>query len=212
MGRKSGTPASRARPPNPWLAVDLTGVMDARERIIRTAYALYWRHGINAVGVDQVVAEAGVAKATLYRHFRSKEGLVVAVIERHKDVWTRDWLRAEVEWRATAPRQQVLAIFDAFDEWFHQVPFEGCLFLNTLTESHHQPSPVRDAAVAALEEVRVFVQGRVSAAGIRDADDFAHRIQLLMFGAITGALNGDAVAAQRARAAALVLLEQEPVA
>jgi AcrR family transcriptional regulator len=209
MGRKREAPEALPRPPDPWLDVDLAGIADARERILRTAYALFWRHGVNAVGVDRIVAEAGVAKTTLYRHFGSKEGLVVAVIERHKDVWTRNWLQAEIERRGRTPRGQLLAIFDAFDDWFRQQPFEGCLFTNTLAEAHHQPAPIRAAAVGALAEVRAVVQDLLEAAGVRDPEDYALRLQLLMWGSITAALNGLTDAAQQARAAAELLLDRD---
>jgi AcrR family transcriptional regulator len=198
----------QARAPTPWLDVDLVGA-DAREQILRTAYALYWRHGINAVGVDRIVAEAGVAKTSLYRHFRSKEGLVVAVIERHTEVWTRNWLQAEIRRRGETPEQQLLAIFDAFDDWFHQQPFDGCLFINTLTEARHQPGAIRTAAVEALAHVRAVVSDLAAAAGIRDPNDFAFRVHLLMVGAIAAALNGAAKAAEHARGLAERLLEQE---
>jgi AcrR family transcriptional regulator len=190
--------------------VDLVGAGDTREQILRTAYALYWRHGINAVGVDRIVSEAGVAKTSLYRHFRSKEGLVIAVIERHSNLWTQNWLQAEIERRGKTPAEQLLAIFDALDDWFHEEPFEGCLFINTLTEAHHQPAPIRDAAVGALAEIRALVAGVAAAAGVQDPNDFARRTQILMSGSITAALQGDGEAAKRARSFAELLLEQIP--
>ena len=74
-------------------------VSDARERILRTAYRLFSQRGVRAVGIDSIIAEAGVAKATLYRHFRSKEELVLAALERREDLWTRGWLEPEVKRR-----------------------------------------------------------------------------------------------------------------
>ena len=76
---------------------------DARERILATAYELFTRHGLVAVGVDRIVAEAGVAKTTLYRHFGSKDGLAVAVLLRHEELWTRKWLEPEAARLARAP-------------------------------------------------------------------------------------------------------------
>ena len=209
MGRTRRISQTRARPPHPWMDVDLAGAGDTREQILRTAYALFWRHGINAVGVDRIVSEAGVAKTSLYRHFGSKEGLVVAVIERHTDVWTRNWLQSEMERRGKTPAKQLLAIFDAFDDWFHEEPFEGCLFINTLTESHHYPMPVRDAAVAALAEIRALIAEVALVAGVRDAKTFAQRLQILMMGSITNALQGNADAARDARSIAELFLDRE---
>ena len=209
MGRTRKTPEQHAGPPAPWLDVDLAGAADTQDQILRTAYALYWRHGINAVGIDRIVSEAGVAKTSLYRHFSSKEGLIVAVIERHTDVWTRNWLQSEIKRRGKTPEEQLRAIFDALDEWFHEEPFEGCLFTNTLTEAHHHPSPVRDAAVAALAEIRAVVADVAAAAGVRDPNDFAHRFQIVMAGSITAVLHGDVNATEHGRSLAELLFAQE---
>src|SRR5205807_7684370 len=71
----------------------------ARERIDRTAYQLFSRHGIRAVGIDAVVAHAGVAKMTLYRHYPSKDDLALAFLRRREELWTRSWLQREAKRR-----------------------------------------------------------------------------------------------------------------
>src|SRR4029077_15652150 len=76
---------------------------DARERIMVVAYDLFCKHGIRAVGVDTIIEQADVAKMTLYRHFGSKDELVLAVLDRREHLWTRDWLQAEVMRRAEQP-------------------------------------------------------------------------------------------------------------
>src|SRR5207253_10168423 len=100
----------------------------ARERILDAAYDLFSRRGIRAVGIDAIVEQSGVARMTLYRHFASKDALVLAFLERREQRWTKDWLQRAVEQRASDPRQRLLAIFDVFDDWFHQADFEGCAF------------------------------------------------------------------------------------
>ena len=99
---------------------------DARERILSTAYTLFCRNGIRAVGVDTIIERSGVAKMTVYRLFRSKDALVLAVLERREELWTRKWLEGEVRRRADAPADRLLAIFDVFDAWFRKRKFEGC--------------------------------------------------------------------------------------
>src|SRR5262245_34834703 len=89
---------------------------DGREGIMGAAYELFSRNGIRAVGIDAVIERAGVARMTLYRHFNSKEELVLAFLERREELWTKGWLQAEVEARAEDPRERLLAIFDVFDE------------------------------------------------------------------------------------------------
>ena len=75
-----------------------------RGRVLQAAYDLFCREGINAVGIDRIVAAAGVAKMSLYRHFRSKEELVLAVLDLREKLWKVDWLEAEVERRAPPRR------------------------------------------------------------------------------------------------------------
>src|SRR3954452_2395560 len=107
----------------------------ARERILSAAYDLFSRRGVRAVGIDAIIAQSGVARMTLYRHFASKEQLVLAYLERREELWTRRWLQAEVEQRASDPAERLLAIFDVFDAWFRREDFEGCAFINIMLES-----------------------------------------------------------------------------
>src|SRR5436305_10657910 len=107
----------------------------ARTRILDAAYDLFSRRGVRAVGIDAVIAASGVSRMTLYRHFRSKEELVIAYLERREQQWTRDWLQREVCRRTDDPRARLLAIFDVFDEWFRTPAFEGCAFINIMLES-----------------------------------------------------------------------------
>jgi AcrR family transcriptional regulator len=180
---------------------------DARERVLRTAYELFTHHGLAAVGVDRIVAEAGVAKTTLYRHFRSKEELAVAVLLRHEQLWTQGWLEPEATRLARSPGGRVLAIFDALEEWFGQADYQGCLFINTLLETHDQSSPVRRAAIAAIEHVYGVVQRLAEEAGVLDYEALAHQIHILIRGCIVAALEGQVDAIKQGRLAARRLLE-----
>ena len=107
---------------------------DARQRILNSAYELFSRRGIRDVGIDEVIDRANVAKATLYRHFRSKDDLVLAFLEQREQLWTREWVEAEARQRGKTPEEQLLAIFDLFHEWFQRDDFEGCSFVNLLLE------------------------------------------------------------------------------
>ena len=98
-------------------------------------------------------------------------------------------------------------IFGAFDDWFHEEPFEGCLFINTLTEADHQTTAIREAALAALAEIRALIAEIAAAAGVRDPNDFAQRLQIIMSGSITNALQSDADAAKHAQSLAKPLLD-----
>jgi AcrR family transcriptional regulator len=182
---------------------------DARGRIVGAAYDLFSRFGFRAVGVDQIVAEAGVAKTTLYHHFRSKDELGVAVLQRREQVWTHGWLEMEVRKRAGTPAAQLLACFDAFDQWFHEADFDGCLFTNTVLEARGPDSLVRTAGVRGLADVRHLLRSLCEAAEARDPDALARQWQLLLLGALVAAAAGDLGAALRARELGVLLLRGE---
>jgi AcrR family transcriptional regulator len=181
----------------------------ARERLLRTAYDLFHRNSLNTVGVDRIVAEADVAKTTLYRHFSTKNDLAVSVLQRHEDVWTKGWLEQAVQHRGETAGARLLAIFDAFDDWFRRDDYEGCLFARTLLETRDPTSPVRAAAATGLANIRSFIRGLAVDAGARDPDGFALQIQMLLLGATVAAVYGDQDAAAKARDVARLLLERE---
>jgi AcrR family transcriptional regulator len=163
---------------------------------------------VNAVGVDRIVAEAGVAKTTLYRHFRSKENLIVAVLARHDELWTRAWLEPEVARRADSPVGQLLAVFDAFADWCRQPSYPGCFFTNSILEVHDQSSEVRAAALQGMKNTYEFLCRLTREAGARDPEGLAHQLHLLMRGSIVAGVEREFAAVQEARVAAQRLLER----
>jgi len=184
-----------------------SGGSSARERILASAYELFSTHGVRAVGIDDVIVRAAVAKATLYRHFPSKDALVLAFLQRREEVWTRGWLEAEASRRAGTGKDRLLAIFDLFDEWFRRDDFEGCPFVNVLLESATREGPVVRASLAQLEKIRDVLRGFAADAGLRDVDNFARSFHILMKGAVVQAAEGDADAAQRAQSMARDLID-----
>ncbi|MBW0018880.1 MAG: TetR/AcrR family transcriptional regulator [Mycobacterium sp.] len=180
----------------------------ARERILSSAYELFSRRGIRAVGTDEVIERAGVARATLYRHFATKNDLVLAVLERREQLWTYGLIEAESRQRGDTPEEQLLAIFDVMHDWFqNRDGYEGCSFINVLLElgADH---PAGRASVAHIDQVREIVRRRALAAGLDDVEDFAWSWHILMKGAIILAAVGDPQAARRAQKMARVLIEQ----
>jgi AcrR family transcriptional regulator len=182
---------------------------NARERILEAAYDLFSRQGIRAVGIDAIVAQSGVARMTLYRHFPSKEALVLAFLERREERWTRDWLQREVERRADDPGERLLAIFDVFDDWFQRDDFEGCSFTNVLLEIGEPGHPLHLASSDYLARIRGFVEGLATEAGVADPDGFARQWHILMKGSIVAAGEGDRQAARRGREIGALLLQQK---
>ena len=182
--------------------------MSARDRILEAAYGLFSSRGIRAVGTEEVLARAGVSKSTLYRHFRSKDDLVLAFLQRREHRWTREFIEAEARRRGSTPREQLLAIFDVFDEWFHRGDFEGCSFINVLLETADLEDPVGKASAAHLEYIRSVVAALAEEAGVQDPESFAHSWHILMKGAIVAAGEGDTMAASRAKAMGASLLDR----
>jgi AcrR family transcriptional regulator len=187
-------------------------VKSARDRVLETAYTLFQRNSINTVGVDRIVAEADVAKTTLYRHFSSKDDLAVAVLRHHGDAWMTGWLEQAIERRGGSAADRLLAIFDAFGDWFRREDYEGCLFARALLETRDPANPVRAAAASGLADVRDLILGLAAEAGVRDPDVFALQLQMLLLGATVAAVYGDRDAAEQGRHVARLLLEQERVA
>ena len=184
----------------------------ARDRIVDTAYDLFSRHGVRAVGVDRIVAESGVAKMSLYRHFPSKDDLVLTFLQERHRRWTNEWLRAEAERRGATAAERMLAIFEVFGEWFAIEDFEGCSFINVLLEYDDRENAIRQATVEHLRNIRSFLRELATEAGASDPEALAHQWHILMKGSIVAAGEGDQLAARRAREIGQLLLEREAIA
>ena len=159
------------------------------------------------MGIDRIIAESGVAKMSLYRHFASKADLVLAFLDLREERWTRDWLEVEIVGLATTPEGRLLALFDAFDEWFHHDDFESCAFMRTLLEFNDSTDPIHQAAVHRLEVIRRMIEAHAEQAGAQDPENTAYQLQGLLMGAIVSATRGDLAAARRARAVAQLVLD-----
>lgn len=185
-----------------------TPTVPPRERILNAAYELFSRRGIRAVGTDEVIERAGVARATLYRHFATKNDLVLAVLERREQLWTHGLIEAQSHLRGSTPEERLLAIFDVLHDWFqNRDGFEGCSFINVLLELGPE-HPAGQASIVHIDNVREIVRQRAFAAGLHDVEDFAWSWHILMKGAIILAAVGDAEAARRAQKMARALIDQ----
>ena len=179
--------------------------IDLRRRVLDTAAELFYRDGVRAVGVDRIAAESGVAKMTLYYHFRSKDELVAAWLRRRDEEWM-SWLEAAVRHRRG---NRVLAVFAALREWFETPTFRGCAFINAYGELGRS-NPAAAEIVAShkrtlTEYLAVLV--RQEGAAVADADTLARELVLLVDGAIvTASIQGDPRAADDAREAAAKLI------
>jgi AcrR family transcriptional regulator len=178
----------------------------ARERLVRAAYNLFTKKGINPVGIDAILAKSGCAKASLYANFKSKDDLALAYLDMREEIWTRGWLETEIHRRAASPEARLLAIFDIYDEWFQRKSFEGCVFVNVLLEMRAD-GRMREAAGDHLAKLRSIVESLAREAGLPRPKDLARVWNVLMKGAVISACEGDRDAALTAKWMAQLALQ-----
>jgi AcrR family transcriptional regulator len=177
-----------------------------RDHLVGTALALFSKHGYHATGIDRILAESGVAKMTLYKHFRSKDELILAALRRRDEEFCR-WFQTEVEARAGTPRERLLAVFDVLENWFKNPDFNGCCFIHAAGEYARKDDPVHLAAAEHKAHIQAYLRELALAAGAASADDVARQLMLLVDGAIVAAhVSGDTVGARSARGLAEALL------
>jgi AcrR family transcriptional regulator len=158
------------------------GAGAARRRILDTAARLFYRDGFRAVGIDTIVAESGIAKMTLYRHFPSKDDLIVAYLEESNGrFW--EWFEGAVAAHAGAPRDQLLALFAALGELATSPTCLGCTFQGVAAEFPDPEHPGHRVALAHKRAVLARLHTLAERAGARDAAALAAALLLLMDGA-----------------------------
>ena len=157
-----------------------------RERFIAIANRLFYEQGFHATGLDQIIDEVGVTKTTFYKHFESKDDLMVAAVQRRDEWESQAWARALHQRAGDDPVGQILALLDILDLWFNNPDFRGCMFLNTAIEFPNPHDPVHQAAVAYKRKMRDNFLNMAKAAGAEadDAEIFADCFAALIEGAL----------------------------
>jgi AcrR family transcriptional regulator len=179
---------------------------EVRERVLAAAAALFYAHGITAVGIDDIRAASGIPLKRLYQCFRSKEQLVEAYLTRRDQQWLADLERC-VD-RYADPGQRVLAVFTFLAEWFTAPGFRGCAFINAFGELADGSGPATQLTRLHKRRLRRYLAQLTEQAGAAHPARLAAQLLILMDGAIVSAATGaNARAAADARAAAAVLLD-----
>jgi AcrR family transcriptional regulator len=150
---------------------------------VDTALKLFAEQGYHATGIDKILAESGVAKMTLYKHFKSKEELILAVL-RLRDERFRNWFMRAVERRASSAKERLLALFDALEEWVGGDEFNGCMFINACAEFACHDDPIHAASAEHKRLILGYVKGLAEAAGASAPDVLAMQLCLLIEGTI----------------------------
>jgi AcrR family transcriptional regulator len=152
-----------------------------KDRVFRTAARLFYQHGYRAIGVDTLAAESGIGKMTLYRHYPSKDDLIVAYLKDSDDIFWRNF--EEITKDAPTPREKLLAFFESLQGYVNTSGCYGCPFLNVATEYPETDYPGHQVAIEHKQSVRTRFRQLAKEAGARNPDVLADQLFLLMDGA-----------------------------
>ena len=175
---------------------------DPRQRIVTAASELFRINGVRPTGINAVIAHAGVAKATFYAYFQSKDDLIRFWLESPAARWF-DQVRSEIELRTTTPAERLTTFFDVLGEWLMEDDFRGCPFLNTATEFRNADRAFTQELADLTAEIEDYFRKAAAEAGFADPDGIAQEVFLLVPGTITTATaRASAEPARTARASA----------
>lgn len=181
-----------------------------RARLIEVAYRLFYQDGFHAVGIDRILAEAGVAKMTLYHHFPSKDDLIVAVI-RWRGAQILQSFRRRIDAAGDLPRHRLEAVFAAHADWLASPGFRGCFLARAIGEYPATDSPARRAAAAEREALAAQLDPIIEGFDLDSPKRLARKIHLLLSGAVTERqATGDPSIIRQAEEAAWTLIEAAP--
>ncbi len=177
-----------------------------RDELVHKALQAFYRNGFHATGMDKLVDETGISKTSMYKHFRTKEDLILAVL-RLRDEHFRNWLYRRMEDLAGTPQDQLIAMFDALEEWFGEPGYKGCMFIKASSEYQDAAHPIHKQSADHKRMLEVHMTGLAEQAGLPEPGAIARQLLLLKEGAIvTAHLGHTETPAQDAKAAARLLV------
>jgi len=177
-----------------------------RDELVERALTVFYRNGFHVTGMDRLVAETGISKTSMYKHFRTKEDLILAALTL-RDKQFRSWLFRRMKELGTTPRGQLIALFDALKEWFAQEEFRGCMLMKAAAEYQEEADPIHILTVTHKRLLFSKFSAIAQKAGAADPDSLASGLLLLKQGAIVAAqLKMTRNPAMDAKASAKILL------
>jgi AcrR family transcriptional regulator len=178
-----------------------------RDELVRKALQVFYRDGFHATGMDKLVVETGVSKTSMYKHFRTKEDLILAALQLRDESFREDFLRRISELSDT-PAGQLIASFDALGEWFSEEDYRGCMFIKAGAEFQEEDHPIHKQSAEHKQILLDHFTDLARQAGARDPEHLACQIVLLQEGAIVSAVFLKSCnPAQGAKAAAQILMD-----
>jgi AcrR family transcriptional regulator len=178
----------------------------ARQQILEIASQLFYQKGTQNVGINEVIAQSGVAKRTLYRHFPSKDDLILEVMQHRANQWTT-WFEEAVNSKGGTAKERLLATFDVLQTWYSEPHFRGCPFINVVLEIADASHPAHQVSVQLREKIRTYIMQLASEAGVSDPIAFSQQYLLLIGGAsLMATIEGNSTGAQFAKHTLEVLI------
>src|SRR5262245_44071459 len=182
---------------------------EARQRILETADRLFYEEGVRAVGIDRIIAEAGVAKMSLYNHFPSKDDLILAALK-YREAAVLEFFRAAMERHARRGKNPLRAFFAALKDLFESTGFRGCPFQNAAVELADPKHPGTEFVRGHKQRFSEFLRGLIEESVGKSAAKHAPAVAVLVEGALVSAvIQGNPDAADVARDAALKLVGEK---
>lgn len=157
-----------------------------RDELVQKSLEAFYQNGFHATGMDLLVAKTGVSKTSMYKHFRTKEDLILAAL-RFRDETFRNWLFRRMETLADTPSGQLLALFDALGEWFEQSEFKGCMFIKASSEYQSADHPIHQQSADHKRLLERHLAKIAREAQMTNPDLLARQLLLLKEGAIVTA-------------------------
>lgn len=177
-----------------------------RDELVSQALKIFYKNGFTATGMDFLVKETGISKTSMYKYFRSKDELILAVL-RLRDEQFRNWFFRRAEELSSEPEDEVLAFFDVLKEWFEGEGFQGCMFIKAVAEFQQPDDPIYQQSLQHKKLIEGELFKKIQKTGVGAPESLTQQLMLLMEGAIVLAQMGvSARAAEDARDAARILL------
>ena len=177
-----------------------------REKIVETAKDLFYKNGYRATGIDQILAEAGVSKPTMYKYFRSKDELIIASLKLW-DTEFRTRLDKFMDDFSGSAHDRFLHLFEFLKSWFESPEFNGCMYISASVEYSDHNNSINQLAREQKESLTSYIEKLLKDSSVMDSDSVAKQISMVVEGAVTTAhLVGSSDAAAEAKSIASLII------
>jgi AcrR family transcriptional regulator len=157
---------------------------NTRDRLVQCAFERFGRGGFHAVGLDQIIAEAGVSKQTFYNHFESKDDLILAVLRHRHEMESKTFDQMLTTVAGKDPRERLYGLFDALHHWFMTPEWKGCIFMRAASEFPSPNDPAHQVAREHTEAMKEALQYMATLAGAAEPAKLAMDLAILIEGIV----------------------------